>query len=128
MQKILLLLAVVTVIVHSIIPHIHHHDGIFITQQLHDGSTEEAYHHDDENGNDEEHSLLSFAQLDDNYIPANKLINNFELPVEFIPVLTVIGFTDHFTLRAKTHFGWYKEYPPPDNKIFTLSFRGPPAA
>lgn len=128
MQKIMLLVAVVTVIVHSIIPHIHHHEGIFITHQMHDEFIEEAYHHDDENGTDEQHSLLSFAQLDNNYIPANKLINNLEIPVEFIPVLTAIGFADHITVRTKTHFGWYKEYPPPDNKILTLSFRGPPAA
>ena len=128
MQKILLLVAVVTVIVHSVIPHIHNHHVTFITQQLHDEYIEDAYHHDDENGTDEQHSFLSFAQLDDNYIPANKLINNLELPVEFIPLLTSIGFTDHFSVKTKTHFGWYKEYPPPENKISTLSFRGPPAA
>ncbi|MDX2046382.1 MAG: hypothetical protein SFU87_06330 [Chitinophagaceae bacterium] len=127
MQTILLLVAVTTVIGHSIFPHIHHNEETPILHGQHDESTPGKHHHD-ENSNDNRHVVLSFAQMEDSYIPANRLIKNFGLPVEFIPFLTAIICTDNFPIDTKTHFGWYKEYPPPDNPIRILSFRGPPSA
>ena len=129
MQKILLLAAVITVIGHSIFPHIHHNEETLIShEQHHDESAPSKHHHDGESSSANRHSVLSFPQLDDNYLAPNRLVKNFELPVEFIPVLTAIIFIENFSINTKVHFGWYKKYLPPDTQIRSLSFRGPPAA
>jgi hypothetical protein len=128
LHKIMLLVAVTTVIGHSILPHIHHDEEfVVISDQHHHESPAGKHHHDDENDSDKRHEVFSLAQLDDNYIPAKKLYSTFGVPVEFAPLFTVILIVNS-KVATKTDFGWYKEYPPPDNPIRTLSFRGPPAA
>lgn len=128
LQKIMLLVAVTTVIGHSIFPHIHHNEITFAREQHHhDGDSNSKHHHDDEEeSNNKQHDLLSFAQLDDNYVPAKKPYCNFEAPIELIPLITAL-FIDNSTVATKTHFGWYQEYPPPNDHFRSSSLRGPPA-
>lgn len=127
LQKILLIIAVVTVIAHSTLPH-YHHDKI--TVAIHQQDDEEQLpglsHHDDDK--DDHHGLFSFAQLDDNFVPVKSQTNSFELPFTFLPSLIAIYLSDNFPVNTKIHFSWYKEYPPPDKNFPPSSHRGPPTA
>jgi hypothetical protein len=126
LQKILLLIAVVTVTGHSILPHIHHDETLVATQQHHDEEQQPSglSHHDDK---DDHHDIFSFAQLDENFVPENSQNKSFELPLTYLPVLIATYLSDNFPVNTKTHFGWYKEYPPPDKNFPPSSHRGPPA-
>ncbi len=126
LQKILLLITVVTVIAHSVLPHHHHAEITVATQQHHDEEEQPAglsHHADDET---EHHSIFSFAQLDENFVPVKSQNNSFELPLTYLPALIVTYLSDNFPFNTKTHFGWYKEYPPPDKNFPSSSHRGPP--
>ena len=127
LQKILLLTAVITVIAHSTLSH-HHHDENTVTTQHHGEDEQPAglNHHD--NNKDDHHSLFSFAQLDENYVPVNSQNNSVELPFTYLPALIVTCLTHNFSTSTKTHFGWYKEYPPPEKNFPSSSHRGPPTA
>lgn len=127
LQKIVLLIAVITVAGHSILPHIHH-DEIPVAIQDHHHDEQPAGHppHDDDNTQDNQQHLFSFAQLDENFVPAASQNYSFELPFTYLPVLIAIYLSDHFPVNTKTHFGWYREYPPPDKNFTSFSHRGPP--
>lgn len=125
LQKIMLLVAVTTVVGHSIFPHIHHNEITLGHDQHHHDSNSKHDHDDEQNSNDQHHDLLSFAQLEDNYIPAKKLYSTFTVPIEFVAALTII-FVDNSRVATKTHYGCCEEYPPPDNHFCTSYLRGPP--
>lgn len=127
LQKILLIIAVVTVIAHSTLPH-YHHDKITVAihQQYDEEQLSGLSHHDDDK--DDHHGLFSFAQLDENFVPVNSQTNSFELPFTFLPSLIAIYLSDNFPVNTKIHFSWYKEYPPPDKNFPPSSHRGPPTA
>ena len=123
LHKILLLVAVVTVISHSIVPHLHHNELTGEHQELSNIRHHHEHEHESKNN---DHEVFSFAQLDDNYVPAKGLSKTFASPVEITTLLHTIVFSANSYLNTKTKFAWYKEYPPPDNPISSLSFRGPP--
>jgi hypothetical protein len=125
LQKILLLVAVVTVIAHSTLPH-HHHNETPVATQHHDDEKQPSglSHHD--NDKDDHHGIFSFAQLDENFVPAASQNNSVELPLTYLNALIAICLTDNFPVNTKTHFGWYREYPPPDKHFSSSSHRGPP--
>lgn len=128
LQKILLLIAVITVTGHSIFPHIHLDDIIAFAEGHHHEQPADKHHHDDtDNSKDNQHNLFSLAQLDDNFVPANVQTKIFEPPVEYLPVM-IAFFSDNFSAGTKTHYGWYREYPPPDDYGNISSLRGPPVA
>ena len=127
LQKIVLLFAVITVVAHTTLPH-HHHDEITVATQYHDEEEQQSglSHHDDAKA--DHHGIFSFAQLDDNFVPAASQNNSFELPITYLPALIAIYLSDNFPVNTKTYFGWYKEYPPPDKNFLPSSHRGPPTA
>lgn len=128
MQKIVLLIAIVTVAGHSILPHIHH-DEISVAIHQHHHEEQPAGHHpfdEDNNTQDNDHRLFSFAQLDENFVPSNGQVKNFELPLTYLPALIVIYQQDVFSVKTKTHFGCYKVFPPPERYFSSSSHRGPP--
>lgn len=126
----MLLTAIAMVIGHSVFPHLHHNeDSVLSHQQHHDGPAPGKHQHDDEENSDgKQHDVLAFAQMDDSFIPAKRLIRNFEFPVEFIPGLISTILSDNFSVKTKADFGWYKEYPPPNCHFHIPSLRGPPVA
>ena len=130
LQKILLLIAVITVTGHSILPHFHHDETPVAIQQHHQEEEQPAghHHHDDNSDNtkDNQHGLFSFAQLDEDFIPANAQIKNFELPAEYLIALIVTYLSDNYPVNTKTQFGCYIEFPPPDKYFSSSSHRGPP--
>lgn len=128
LQKILLLFAVITVIGHNILPHIHHDEIPVAIQQHHHQDEEPAGHHplDDDNTQDNQHRLFSFAQLDENFVPVNSQNNSFELPLTYLSAFLVIYLLDDFPVNTKTHFGCYKVFPLPEKYFPSSSLRGPP--
>lgn len=127
LQTILLLIAVATVIGHGILPHIHYDETPAITNQHHHDEEQPAgkHHHHDDKNKDDQHNIFSFAQLDENFIPTKGQARTFELPVEYLHV--IIEFrSSKFSATTKIHYGWYREYPPPDNYYHITSLRGPP--
>lgn len=129
LQKILLLIAVITVTGHDILPHLHHDEPAIIVNQHQNEEQQPAgkHHHDDDKNKNNHHGIFSFVQLDENFIPANGQAKTFELPVMYMPVL-ITFLSNNFSASAKTHYGWYREYPPPDDYCYISSLRGPPRA
>ena len=128
-QKLLLLVAVFTVTAHSIFPHVHLDDIMAIVENHHHDEQSVGTHHrhDADNNKDNHQNLFSFAQLDDDFIPANGQPKNLELKAEYLPVLIAAFLSDIYAVNTKPHFGWYIEYPPPDDYLYNLPSRAPPA-
>lgn len=125
-QKILLLVAVLTVIAHSTLAH-HHHDEIpLVIEQHHDEEQKPAgvTHYADEK--DDHHGIFSFAQLDENFIPVNSQSNCFELSLTYLSAVLVTYLSNDFPVISKTYFGCHKVFPPPDKYFPSSSHRGPP--
>lgn len=129
LQKIILLIAVITVIGHSFLPHFHRDKTPASTNHHHEIITAGHHQHDDTNDNakSEKKSLFSFVQLDDDFFPANEQYRSFEFPAGFIVPEFVTYQSDSYSSNTKTNFGRYIEYPPPDNHLFNLPSRAPPA-
>lgn len=128
LQKIILVVAVITVTAHSIFPHFHLDEIIAFVEDHHHHEQPGSHHHDDaENSKENQKSLFSFAQLDDDFIPANDQPKNVELPAEYLATFIVAYVSNRFPVNTKTQFGWYIEYPPPDNHCYNLPSRAPPA-
>jgi hypothetical protein len=129
LQKIVLLIAVITVTGHTVFPHFHHEDKSQAGHHHHDENFTAAHHHDDDaddNGN--QHNLFSFAQIDETFIPGKAVLKNFELPFTYLPALVVSILSDNFPVNTITKYGWYKEFPPPGYSFSHLPSRAPPAS
>lgn len=128
LQKILLFISVATIIGHSSLPH-HHHEVIATVAHHHHHDEKETgkHQHNDDDSKDEEHNIFSFAQLDEDFFPVKIHHISIELPIVYL-LTPVITYHDHlFREKSKTHFGCYKEYPPPGNYRSHLPSRGPPS-
>lgn len=128
LQKILLLLAVATIIGHSCLPHQHHEAIEAVAHHDHHDEEQETgtHHHDHDKDKDEDHSLFSFAQLDENFVPVKLQDLSIELPIAYLLTPVIIYHYNLLKDRSITHFGLYKEYPPPGNCLSQLPSRGPP--
>lgn len=129
-KKILLLLAVVTVIAHGILPHIHLDDIVAMVDHHHhhQTSTEGGNHQHDAGGpQSDHHNLFSFAQLDEDFIPSKYYYKKFELRTQYLSPVALTSLLDTFPGYTKKVFGRYKEYPPPGNYFYELPSRAPPA-
>lgn len=130
LQRILLQIAVITVISHSILPHYHHEELPIAVQHHHhdeEQPTGQHEHDDDDNSQKGNHSLFSFAQLDENFVPVKLGDKKFELPVTFLPALVICWLSEKVYNNSQITFGLYIEYPPPDDYLFNLPSRAPPA-
>ncbi len=114
LQKILLFIAVITVAGHSIIPHYHHE-----TEQA-----VEQHHHDDEE--DDHHSIFSFAQLDENFVPAKSQVAGLELPVIYLITPVISYHLEIIANNSTRQFGFYRAFYPPGNYRSNLPSRAPP--
>lgn len=126
-QKILLLVAVLTVTGHSIIPH-YHHDESPATIQHYDHEEEQAGdldHHDEHN--DDHHNIFSFGQLDENFVPVKWQRANAEPSIYYLITPAITHELNLYKARPKIIVGYYREFPPPDNYSLHLFSRPPPA-
>ncbi len=129
-KKILLLLAVFTVITHSILPHIHLDDIVAMVDHHHHhqkSADGKSHHHDPGDSKAGHQNLFSFAQLDEDFIHSKSQFKKFELPVQYLSPVAITYLLDTFPVYTKNIFGRYKEYPPPDNYFYNLPSRAPPA-
>lgn len=127
-QKIILLIAVITVTAHSVFPHIHLDDIMAFTEGHHHEQSADKHHHDDnDNSSDDQHNLFSLAQLDESFIPAIGKVKALELPSEYQPVIYISLVSEIVIYPTKTQFGWHIEYPPPVDYLYNLPSRAPPA-
>jgi hypothetical protein len=113
LYKILLSIAVITVIGHNTLPHLH--DDHEQTLAIHKHEMEQK-----------SHNVFSFAQLDDDFVPAKFQQENIALPIVYL----LTPFIDYqlklLKGKSKDHFGYYREYPPPDIFLSDLPLRAPP--
>jgi hypothetical protein len=128
LQKILLFIAVATIIGHSSLPH-HHHEEIEAVAH-HDHHDEEqgkeSNHNEQDESTEDEHSIFSFAQLDENFVPVKFQDVGIQLPLIYL-LTPVITYQYNLSReKSKTHFGNYKEYPPPGKYLSNLFSRPPP--
>jgi hypothetical protein len=114
LQKILLFIAVITVAGHSIIPHFHHEAEQAVEKHQHD------------NEEDDHHGIFSFAQLDEDYVPAKLQLSGLELPVVYLLTPVISCYLEIIANNSKTHLGCYREFPPPDSYLSKLPARAPP--
>lgn len=128
-KKILLLLAVLTVIAHSILPHVHLDEIVAMVDHHHhhQNSADGKHPHDTGGSKEDHHSLFSFAQLDEDFIPSKSQFKKFEFPVQYLSLVAITYLLNTFPVCTKKVFGRYKEYPPPDNYFYNLPTRAPPA-
>jgi hypothetical protein len=73
-------------------------------------------------------SHSSIAQLDHNFAPASAFYKCIKLSTEYAPVTGLSHSLQSPSSVAVTHYGWYKEYPPPGIRFSSFLHRGPPAA
>ena len=124
LQKIGLLLAVVTVMGHSAVPHQHHET--IKTSAHHHGTGTKHHSHDHEEKKEESHSIFSFAQLDDSFVPVKFQDVKIDLPIVYLLIPSVTFHFEQISGNSITHSGYYKEYPPPGNSFTNLPSRAPP--
>jgi hypothetical protein len=130
LQKILLLIAVITVTGHSILPHFHHDDVYPIAKEHHNHDSHPANHHDhdDDNGKEDQHSLFSFAQLDEDFLPVKTQNHSVDIPFEYLATSIITFNRVNLPVNTTTPFGCYQEFPPPGNLFVNLPSRAPPAS
>jgi hypothetical protein len=127
-QRILLFIAVATIIGHNTLPHDHHDQIDKVANHQHEQEPGTGAHHEhNDEDTDGEHSVFSFAQLDENFVPVKFQDITIGLPIVYL-LTPVITYHSHlFTEKSKTQFGFYKEYPPPGTYLSQLPSRGPPS-
>jgi hypothetical protein len=123
LHKILMLVAVATIVGHNCMPH-HHHDEIKLL--FHEEVEKNNYHHDHEQNTEDHHSIFSFVQLDEDFIPAKFQIVGFEPPVLYL-LTPEISYQLKLITSTTKAFNYYREYPPPRNYFRDLPSRAPPA-
>ena len=129
LQKILLFIAVITIAGHSALPH-YHHDQIetAVQHNHHDDEKETGTpQHEHDEHNSAGHSLFSFAQLDDDYVPEQFHNISIELPIGYLLTPLITYYNTLIREKSKTQFGYHKDYPPPGAHLTDLNHRGPPS-
>jgi hypothetical protein len=127
-QRILLFIAVATIIGHNTLPHDHHEQIDSVAHHQHEKEPGTgAHHHHHNEDTDDEHSVFSFAQLDESFVPVKFQDISIELPIVYLFTPLITYHCLLFREKSKTHYGFYKEYPPPGNYLSHLPSRGPPS-
>jgi hypothetical protein len=125
-----MLVAVATIVGHSSMPHHHHVDiqALAHHDDHHKDKGKDTHHHDHEQKEKDHHNIFSFAQLDEDFLPSQFSKANIDLPILYL-LTPVISFQlNKLKEQSKTHFGYYREFPPPDNYSSNLFSRPPPEA
>jgi hypothetical protein len=125
LQKIALLIAVFTMVGHSVLPHVHS-DPHSDTQIYHDHHDQTAENHGGYDHHSDQHHLFSFGELDENYVTPNTYFKFFGLTAEFIPQVFSIYVTAFFPSVVERQYKGYVEYPPGQPDFACPSHRGPP--
>ncbi len=120
-----MLVAVATIVGHNTLPHHHHIDIQSLAH--HDCESTDTDHHDQEQGKEDHHNIFSFAQLDDGFLPSQFSKVSIDLPVLYLQTPVITCHLAKLKENSKTHFGYYREFPPPGHYSSNLFSRPPPA-
>jgi hypothetical protein len=120
-----MLVALATVIGHASFPH-HHHIEIHSSNHYSHSHDHNKNHHEHNHDSNEPHNIFSFSQLDENFLPKQFGKSIIELLVVYLVTPFITYQINSFKQNTKTHFGYYMEYPPPDNFLPDLFSRPPP--
>ena len=120
-----MLVAVATVIGHASFPH-HHHNEIQASKQHNHHHNHDTNHHEHGHESNDSHNIFSFSQLDKDFLPTQ--FGNIIIDVPVVYLLTPFITYNIISIKqnTKSHFGYYREYPPPDNFLPDLFSRPPP--
>jgi hypothetical protein len=124
-----MLVAVVTILGHSSMPH-HHHDIIEALahhHHHHDENDTDPGHHVQEQQTEDHHNIFSFAQLDEDFLPSQFSKAGIDLPILYLLTAVITYQFSKWGEQSKTHFGYYREFPPPIDYSSNLFSRPPPA-
>ncbi|TWI79011.1 hypothetical protein IQ13_3402 [Lacibacter cauensis] len=124
LQKIFLFVAVMTVMGHHVLPHLHHDKISVDIYHAHDQHLLEQQPLD--NNEDNQHHVFSFSQLDENFVPASSQNKCADVPLTFLPAIMIVCLSTDLPTIVKPPFGSYKVYPPPEKYFSSSSRRGPP--
>jgi hypothetical protein len=125
LQKILLIIAVFTILGHGLLPHKHPDHAKAVPHHHHGQGHKHGKHHQHEKKPADHHNIFSYAQLDESFVRAKFLDFTINLPVHDAIVTECIE-APALACLSITHFGTYKEYPPPGCFGSMLPSRGPP--
>jgi hypothetical protein len=125
-----MLVAVATIIGHHSMPH-HHHEHIQLLAHHDDHHVEEGTdidHYDQEQSQDDHHNIFSFFQLDEDFLPTQFSKVNIDLPLLYLLTPSITFHFKQLKENSKTHFGFYREFPPPPKDHSPNLFSRPPPA
>lgn len=128
LYKILMLVAVATIVGHGSMPH-HHHLNIQAVAHHHEHLENlglEPDHHHHNQGKEDHHNIFSFAQLDEDFVHSQFSKTNIDLPVLYLLTPIITFHLQEIKQQSKTQFGCYREFPPPGKFISSLFSRPPP--
>ena len=122
-----MLVAVTTIIAHNSIPH--HHKILEPLEQHnhHEDEVLDENHGEHETNTQDHHSIFSFAQLDEGFVPAKFQYITFKLPVLYLLAPALACRVNEPEEISETHFSCYQEFPPPGNYSSDFFSRPPPA-
>ena len=113
-----MMVAVAIMLGHNFMPH--HHDT--------EAPGYYNEHHEDSEQDKDHHNIFSFAQLDENFLPSQSGSINVDLPVAYLPTPLIRYQLRQLKQESKTHFGYYREYPPPAIYLSGRPLRAPPVS
>ena len=127
LQKILLFIAVITVVGHNTLPH-HHHEIQAISHHYHHEEEQgtKSNHHDHDENTENQHNIFSFAQLDENFVPVKFHEVSIELPLLYLVAPVIDYQLNLHKARSKPQSNYYREFPPPGKYLSNLFSRPPP--
>lgn len=126
LQNIILLIAIGTVTAHSIFPHIHHDEAQIITGDHRNHAEQLVALGQHEKDSDEQHSIFSFVQLDENFFPANAQNKKVTPQHTFLFARLIAQQQAGFPVVVTPEKGHTKAYPVFDSHHTPPSHRGPP--
>jgi len=124
-----MLFAVATIVGHNTLPHHHHEliEALAHHNDHHEVEDTDTDHHDHEQNRKDHHNIFSFAQLDEDFVPSQFSKVSINLPILYLLTPVITNQVKQLKENSKSHFGYYREFPPPGNYSFNLFSRPPPA-
>ena len=128
LYKILMFIAVITVIGHNTIPHHHDnatHEVLAHHNEFHDEQGEEPDHDHDEH-TDHNHNIFSLVQLDKDFVKPQFDKVCIDLPVLYLATPFISFRFARLNCNSKNQYSIYEEFPPPPYHQSDLFSRPPP--
>jgi len=113
-----MMIAIAISLGHNFMPHHHGHNS-----EISDYHEE---HHEESGHDNDHHKIFSFVQLDENFLPSHSGNVDIDLPIVYLMAPLINYPLRQLEQQSKTHFGYYREHPPPAIYRCDLPLRAPP--